>query len=88
MQKPRSHIYKHGDGSQVTEWRIAPYHWRDYDITDLLHRVDGPAVEWSDGRDFWYINGKLYENFQKFIIAARPFISDEVYFTLLLRYST
>ena len=25
-----------------------------------LHRVDGPAIEWSNGRKAWYINGKLH----------------------------
>ena len=34
---------------------------RWYDLkTDLLHRVDGPAAEWSNGDKFWYINGKLH----------------------------
>ena len=25
-----------------------------------LHRTDGPAVEYSDGDKFWYINGKRH----------------------------
>ena len=25
-----------------------------------LHRVDGPAVEWGDGRNEWYQNGLLH----------------------------
>jgi hypothetical protein len=25
--------------------------------TDILHREEGPAVEWNDGRKDWYING-------------------------------
>ena len=25
-----------------------------------LHRLDGPAVEWSDGDKFWYQNGKRH----------------------------
>jgi hypothetical protein len=28
--------------------------------TDILHREDGPAIEWSDGSKEWYINGKLH----------------------------
>jgi len=25
-----------------------------------LHRVDGPAVEYTDGNNSWYLNGKLH----------------------------
>jgi len=27
---------------------------------DKLHRLDGPAIEWSDGDKFWYQNGKFH----------------------------
>ena len=27
---------------------------------EILHREDGPAVEWSNGSKEWYINGKLH----------------------------
>lgn len=30
------------------------------DETGLLHRLDGPAVEWSDGYKAWYVNGKRH----------------------------
>jgi hypothetical protein len=26
----------------------------------ILHRVDGPAIEWSDGSKEWYLDGKLH----------------------------
>lgn len=26
----------------------------------LLHRIDGPAIEGSDGNKYWYRNGKLH----------------------------
>jgi hypothetical protein len=26
----------------------------------LLHRTDGPAIEWNDGSKSWWINGKLH----------------------------
>ena len=29
-------------------------------ILGQLHRTDGPAVEYSDGDKFWYINGKRH----------------------------
>jgi len=28
--------------------------------TSILHREDGPAVEYSDGRKYWYQHGKLH----------------------------
>jgi hypothetical protein len=28
--------------------------------TDISHRVDGPAREWSDGDKEWWINGQLH----------------------------
>jgi hypothetical protein len=32
-------------------------HWY---LNDQLHRVDGPAVEWSNGFTSWFLNGKLH----------------------------
>ena len=29
-------------------------HWY---VNDKLHRIDGPAIEWSDGVKWWYLNG-------------------------------
>ena len=26
----------------------------------LLHRTDGPAVEWSNGSKYWWVNDKLH----------------------------
>jgi len=28
--------------------------------TKILHREDGPAIEWSDGAKEWFLNGKLH----------------------------
>jgi hypothetical protein len=28
--------------------------------TNILHREDGPAVEYSDGRKYWYLNGEKH----------------------------
>ena len=33
--------------------------WYDFDY-NKLHRRDGPAVEWSDGEKWWYVDGKLH----------------------------
>ena len=33
--------------------------WHDLK-TDKFHRVDGPAVEYTDGTKSWHLNGKLH----------------------------
>ncbi len=32
----------------------SPWYW------GVLHRVDGPAIEWASGSKEWWLNGKLY----------------------------
>jgi hypothetical protein len=29
-------------------------------LNDILHRTDGPAIEYADGHKAWYLNGKLH----------------------------
>ncbi len=29
-----------------------------HDKLDRLHRLDGPAIEYADGTEVWYFNGK------------------------------
>jgi hypothetical protein len=31
-----------------------------YNSNDELHREDGPAVEYANGHNFWFIKGKLH----------------------------
>ena len=31
-----------------------------YYINGKFHRIDGPAIVWSDGTKVWYLNGKLH----------------------------
>ena len=31
-----------------------------YNDVGQFHRLDGPAVVWSDGYKAWYINGKIH----------------------------
>jgi len=31
-----------------------------YDNSKMLHRVDGPAIEYADGRKDWFIDGKRH----------------------------
>jgi hypothetical protein len=35
-----------------------PKYWRNKE--GLLHRLDGPAIEWSDGTQMWFINGQRH----------------------------
>ena len=35
------------------------FYYKDKKMT-ILHRLDGPAVEWSDGTKEWYVNGKCH----------------------------
>jgi hypothetical protein len=32
-------------------------HWR---LSDKYHRVDGPAIEYTNGTKLWYLNGKCH----------------------------
>jgi len=33
------------------------FHYKDKEM-EILHREDGPAVEWADGDKSWYLNGE------------------------------
>jgi len=37
--------------------KIVDKNGTQYYKNGVLHRTDGPAVEWPDGTKFWYING-------------------------------
>jgi hypothetical protein len=46
----------------MIEYKVRVYdsgtrHWF---VNDILHRTDGPAVEYADGSRFWYLNGNLH----------------------------
>lgn len=43
------YIYINKDGDKL--------HYKDKDMT-ILHREDGPAVEYTDGYKAWYLNGQ------------------------------
>jgi hypothetical protein len=44
-----------------------------YNEQGQWHREDGPAVEWSDGDKYWYINDKEYseQEFNNLILKKR-----------------
>lgn len=35
------------------------FYFADREMT-ILHREDGPAIEWADGSKAWYLNGKCH----------------------------
>ena len=35
------------------------YYYKDKAKT-ILHRLDGPAIEWPEGNKAWFVNGKLH----------------------------
>jgi len=47
----------------------------------LIHREDGPAVEYSNGSKYWYLNGKEYSE-QEYLniisLKSKSRILDEV----------
>ena len=40
--------------------KIDKYGSKHWYINGLLHREDGPAIEWIDGHKHWFLNGKLH----------------------------
>lgn len=47
--------------------------WWTGDNWSILHREDGPAIEYANGKKSWYLNDKkisLYE-FNKFLVSKR-----------------
>ena len=45
------------DFTGIAEHPNGSKHWR---LNGKRHRVDGPAIEWSDGSKQWWLNGKLH----------------------------
>jgi hypothetical protein len=49
MQEQYIRINKYGD----------KFYYKDKAMK-ILHRLDGPAVEWSNGDKIWFVNGKRH----------------------------
>jgi len=59
-QKSKEPVYKKvqkitGEGYEF----LGGYKNKAFYLNGLLHRVDGPAIEWADGSQFWYLHGIL-----------------------------
>jgi hypothetical protein len=42
---------------KVKVWENGNKEWY---LNDLLHRIDGPAIEWRNGNKEWYLYSKLH----------------------------
>lgn len=42
----------------LKEFKNGTKFWRLNDDYHNYHREDGPAIEYPDGRKYWYLNGK------------------------------
>ena len=40
--------------------KIDEYCTKRYYVNNVLHREDGPAIEYASGTKEWYMNGKLH----------------------------
>jgi hypothetical protein len=53
---------------------------KEWYLNDVLHRENGPAIEWYDGMQSWYLNGKYYcedgHDMRVFIIGLLKWIRD------------
>ena len=45
----------------MTEYKVMIYDNRtEWYMNGKLHRIDGPAVEYTNGTKYWYMNGKCH----------------------------
>jgi len=49
QQEQYIHITKYGN----------KFYYKDREMT-ILHRLDGPAVQYADGRKYWYVDGQQH----------------------------
>lgn len=53
-------------------------------LNGLLHRADGPGIQWHKGATWWYLNGQLYP-FEEWL-SANTEISEEHKVMIKLEY--
>jgi hypothetical protein len=46
--------------SKKSKLEVDKYGTKRWLLNRLLHRVDGPAIEYTDGNKRWYLNGELH----------------------------
>jgi hypothetical protein len=55
-----------------------------YNKRGQYHRENGPAIIYTHGRYYWYVNGNMYHNNKSFREAAS--LSDEDMSIMILKY--
>lgn len=48
---------------RIKRKHLGAYSYVEYILNGETHRLDGPALEFNDGSDYWYIHGKEYTYF-------------------------
>ena len=46
--------------SDQPEMKVYPNGTKNWRLNGILHRTDGPAIEWADGSKEWHLNGELH----------------------------
>ena len=46
--------------SDQPKMKVLPSGLKEWRLRGKLHRIDGPAVEWSNGIKEWWLNGKRH----------------------------
>jgi len=56
-----TNAYRDKDGNVMIEtFEISVHNTRFWCLNNILHRVDGPAIEWFDGEKEWCFNGETH----------------------------
>ena len=64
------------------ELKIDKYGNKYWRLNGLLHRIDGPAVEFTSGYKAWFLNGKQVK--EKDVIDFNPKITEREYIEFVM----
>lgn len=63
-----THGYRHRlNGPAAVEY---PWGHKEWWVNGKLHRLDGPAIEYSNGHKEWYVNGVTYDTYLEYLVAV------------------
>ena len=65
---------------EINHNRVKMWH-----LNGKIHREDGPAVEWSDGIKYWWLNDKNYteEEYYKELFKMGKITKNELFIHLI-----
>jgi hypothetical protein len=60
--------------NRLVEGFIGTFEVKRYYLNDLLHREDGPAIEFTGGSKYWYFHGKYIDcnSQEEFLAIINP----------------